>query len=110
MALGIVELPVRHFGMEAAGFVTRVGRNVKPDELKVGDRVCCLKKQAYSTSITVPSAFCVRMPDDLSFDEAASMLVPYVTSLHSLVNVGGLVKGQVSRSGSLLLLEFTTIH
>lgn len=92
VALGIVELPVRQFGLEAAGFVTRVGADVK--DLKVGDRVCCLKKQAYSTYLVTPDIFCTRIPDRLSFDEAASMLMPYVTAIHSLVNVGRLEKGQ----------------
>jgi len=96
VALGIVELPIRQFGLEAAGIITRVGTNVDPDELKVGDRVFCLKKQAYSTYISTPTVFCTRIPDDLNFDEAASMLMPYVTAIHSLVNVGRLVEGQVS--------------
>lgn len=56
----------------------------------------CLKKQAYSTYITTPTIFCTRIPDHLSFDEAASMLMPYVTALHGLVNVGCISKGQVS--------------
>ncbi|KAL8826449.1 MAG: hypothetical protein Q9191_003792 [Dirinaria sp. TL-2023a] len=41
VALGIVELPVRMFGLEAAGIVSRVGTDVSPNELKVGDRVAC---------------------------------------------------------------------
>ena len=102
--MGIVELPIRQFGLEAAGVITRVGADVNPDELKIGDRVFCLKKQAYSTYITTPTVFCTRIPDDLSFDEAASMLMPYVTAIHSLVNVGRLVKGQVSETKGLNVL------
>ncbi|KAI1379651.1 fatty acid synthase S-acetyltransferase [Hypoxylon crocopeplum] len=92
VGLGIVELPIRQFGLEAAGFATRVGAEVK--NIKVGDRVCCLKKHAYSTYLTTPDIFCTKIPDRLSFDEAASMLMPYVTAIHSLVNVGRLEKGQ----------------
>lgn len=98
VALGIVELPVRQFGLEAAGVITRVGAKVDQSELKVGDRVFCLKKQAYSSYITTPTVFCTRIPDDLHFDEAASMLMPYVTAIHSLVNVGRLTQGQVSKA------------
>lgn len=94
VALGIVKLPVRQFGLEAAGIVTRVGLGVDPNELRVGDRVCCLKKQAYSTYITTPTFFCTRIPDQLSFDEAASMLMPYIMAIHGLLNVGRLAKGQ----------------
>jgi len=79
-----------------------VGADVDPGELKVGDRVFCLKKQAYSSYITTPTVFCTRIPEDLNFDEAASMLMPYVTAIHSLVNVGRLVKGQVSVAAPLV--------
>jgi NADPH:quinone reductase-like Zn-dependent oxidoreductase len=74
---------------------------VDPNELAVGDRVFCLKKQAYSTYITTPTVFCTRIPDHLSFDEAASMLMPYVTALHGLVNVGRIAKGQVSTNRTI---------
>ncbi|KXT04055.1 hypothetical protein AC578_4908 [Pseudocercospora eumusae] len=94
VALGIVELPIRQFGLEAGGIITKVAPDVDPDELKVGDRVFCLKKQAYSTYLTTPTVFCVRIPDDLSFEDAGSMLMPYVTALHSLVNVAHLEKHQ----------------
>ncbi|KAI1776601.1 fatty acid synthase S-acetyltransferase [Hypoxylon cercidicola] len=92
VAMGVVELPLREFGLEAAGVITRVGADVT--DLKVGDRVCCLKNQAYSTYIISKNKYCVRIPDRLSFDEAASMLMPYVTSIHSLINIGRLEKGQ----------------
>ncbi|SMQ54923.1 unnamed protein product [Zymoseptoria tritici ST99CH_3D7] len=94
VALGIVELPIRQFGLEAGGIITKVAPDVDPRELKVGDRVFCLKKQAYSTYLTTPTVFCVRIPDSLSFEDAGSMLMPYVTALHSLVNVARLEKGQ----------------
>lgn len=92
--MGIVELPQRQFGLEAAGIVTRVGADVK--NVKIGDRVCCLKKHAYATYLVTPDIFCTKIPDRLSFDEAASMLMPYVTAIHSLINIGRLEKGQVS--------------
>ncbi|XXG98856.1 hypothetical protein Hte_005186 [Hypoxylon texense] len=92
VAMGIVELPKREFGLEAAGIITRVGADVK--DLSIGDRVCCLKTQAYSTYLVSQDIYCVRIPDRLSFDEAASMLMPYATSIHSLINIGRLEKGQ----------------
>ncbi|KAI1460402.1 fatty acid synthase S-acetyltransferase [Annulohypoxylon moriforme] len=92
VAMGIVELPVRQFGLEVAGIVTRVGADVK--NIKVGDRICCLKTHGYSTYLVSKEMFCVKLPDRLSFDEAASMLMPYVTSIHSLINVGHLERGQ----------------
>ena len=96
VALGIVELSIRVFGLEAAGIVTRVGSGVDPNELRVGDRVFCFcKNEALSTYVTTLAAFCIRIPDRLDFDHAGSMVIPYVTAIHSLVNIGRLSKGQV---------------
>lgn len=91
---------MRQFGLEAAGIVTRTGSQVK--DIQAGDRVVCLKKHAFSTYITTAQFTCAKIPDELSFDESATMLVPFVTALHSLVNVGGLGKGQVRQGGKFL--------
>lgn len=91
--MGIVELPERTLGLEAAGVLRRVGPEVKG--LKVGDRVACLERHAFSTLITSHELLCVKIPDPLTFNEAATMLIPYATAIHSLITVGGLAKGQV---------------
>lgn len=93
VALNIVELPTRQFGLEAAGIVTNVGPSVK--DLKIGDRVVCLKKSAFARYFCVPEFACAKIPSEIRLDEVSSMLVPYVTAIHSLVNVGRLAKGQV---------------
>ncbi|KAG6037958.1 Type I Iterative PKS [Claviceps citrina] len=92
VAMGIVELPVRQLGLEAAGIVTKTGSAVT--DIKVGDRVACLKRHAFATTFTVPEFACVKIPDGLQFEEAGSMVVPYVTSIYSLVNIGSLRRGQ----------------
>ncbi|KAG6168183.1 Type I Iterative PKS [Claviceps purpurea] len=95
VALGIVELPVRLFGIEAAGIVTRVGAGVSPDCLQPGDRVFCgCRKDGFSTYVTTLAALCVRIPDSLAFDQAGTMLVPYMTAIYSLINMGRVGKGQ----------------
>ncbi|KAK5627739.1 hypothetical protein RRF57_003454 [Xylaria bambusicola] len=93
VAMNIVELSVRRFGLEAAGIVTRVGSEVA--DIKVGDRVVCLKKQAFATKIVVEELACAVIPDYLSFDEAACMIFAFATAIQSLVNVGRLEKGQM---------------
>ncbi|EZF68429.1 hypothetical protein H105_08950 [Trichophyton soudanense CBS 452.61] len=96
VALGIVELPVRLFGIEAAGIVTRVGTDVSPNDLQIGDRVVFFcRKDAFSTYTTTLAAVCVRIPDSLSFNQAGTMLIPYFTAIHSMINVGRVSKGQV---------------
>ena len=87
------------FGLEAAGVVSRVGADVDPNELKVGDRVFCLcRHDGFSTFTTTLAVTCVRIPDQLSFDHAGTMLIPYVTVIHSLVNVGRVAIGEVSET------------
>ena len=87
------------FGLEAAGFVSRVGADVDPDELKVGDRVFCLcRHDGLSTYTTTLAVTCVRIPNQLSFDNAGTMLIPYVTAIYSLMNVGHVAMGEVSET------------
>ncbi|KAJ8124842.1 hypothetical protein O1611_g8798 [Lasiodiplodia mahajangana] len=92
VALNIVEFPIRAFGLEAAGVVTRVGSNVK--SITAGDRVVCLKKQTFATKIVVEELACAKIPHGLSFDEAGSMIFVFATAIYSLMNVGNLRKGQ----------------
>ncbi|KAI0104834.1 KR domain-containing protein [Nemania sp. FL0031] len=92
VAMNVVELPVRQFGLEASGVV--IGKGSKVKDFEIGDRVLCLKKSAFATRICVPDFSCAKIPDAVNFWEAASLLVPYVTAIHSLMNVGGLTKGQ----------------
>lgn len=98
--MGIVELPERVFGLEAAGTVRRIGPQVKG--LKIGDRVACLERHAFSNLINSSELLCVKIPDSLTFNEAATMLIPYATVIHSLITVGGLTKGQVCEVHALL--------
>lgn len=88
VALGVVELLVRQFGVDGAGYITRVAPDVDPNQLAVGDRVFFLKKQVFSARVAVEAAFTARIPDSLSVVEAACMLMPFATAYHSLVNVG----------------------
>ena len=92
--MNIVQLPRgRVFGLEAAGVVRRVGSQVKT--LHVGDRVAVVEHNTFATTITTLEVLCVQIPDDLSFYEASTMFFPYITAMHSLMDVGGLVKNQV---------------
>lgn len=49
----------------------------------------------FATHITLPGMLCVKIPDTLTFDDAATMPVVYLTALHSLLYVGGLKRGEV---------------
>ncbi|WDK22879.1 KR domain-containing protein [Colletotrichum graminicola] len=77
-------------GCEAAGLVTAVGDAVS--RVRVGDRVMLFAPKAgcYSTSVRVPEALCARIPDDLSFPDAAGMPCIFATVLRALVDKAGL--------------------
>ncbi|KAF9772857.1 hypothetical protein IL306_009400 [Fusarium sp. DS 682] len=90
-AMGIVEGP-NGFGLEGAGIVGRIGPNVKG--LKAGDRVMFISHSAFSTQVVVSENLCEKIPDDLSFEDAATMPCVFATSYYSIFNVGNLRKGQ----------------
>ena len=93
VAADILELPERSLGSEGAGIVRRIGSQVTT--LNIGDRVAVLEQHAFSSLLVTQEQFCVNIPDWLSLDEASCMFIPYMTAMHSLMNVGGLQKGQV---------------
>ncbi len=67
-------------GMEAAGVVTAVGPGVM--HLKVGDRVAYAAQPpgAYAEARTMPAAQVCPLPDAISFDEGAAMMLKGLTT------------------------------
>ena len=92
--MGIVQLAKSALGHEASGVVRGIGPNVKT--LRVGDHVMLAGRSTFSTSIIISEALCAKIPDEMSFVEAASMPVVYSTAMQAVMNVGHLEKGQVS--------------
>ena len=73
--------------------VRKVGPEVK--HLKVGDRVLCCTDGSFATSWCMSELFCAKMPDSLSFDEAATIPLVYATVIAGLMDSAKLSKGQV---------------
>lgn len=70
-------------GKLPAGVVASVGENVR--DVKVGDRVLTLAEQGgYATKAAVPAKDCLRLPDAMSFTEAAAMALAYDTAWFAL--------------------------
>ncbi|OJZ83788.1 hypothetical protein ASPFODRAFT_73203 [Aspergillus luchuensis CBS 106.47] len=92
ISLGILELPSSSMGLEASGIVTRVGRDVQ--DLSLGDRVLALGPGAIATSIILPASRCVRAPESLSLEDAATMPLGFSTAIHGLCGVGQLKASQ----------------
>jgi NADPH2:quinone reductase len=66
-------------GMEGAGVVEAVGEGVT--EVKVGDRVAyaCRPPGAYAEARVMPAAGLVRLPDSISFETGAAMMLQGLT-------------------------------
>jgi NADPH2:quinone reductase len=78
-------------GGEAAGVVEEVGEGV---DLKIGDRVAyTLPVGAYRTHRVLPAERLVKLPDEIEFDVAASMLLKGLTT-QFLLNSCYLVKAR----------------
>lgn len=86
------------FGLEGAGIVSKIGADVK--HVNVGDRVMILgtSSTGLATEVQRPGRFTLRISDDLTFEEAATMPSVYVTVLLGLVD-----KAQLEKDQSILI-------
>jgi len=82
------------FGLEGVGYITKLGSNVS--NLAVGDRVLTVGSESagLATVIKRPSQLVVKIPSQLSDEEAATLPLPYITALVFLVEKWKLEKGQ----------------
>ncbi|MEU9099689.1 amino acid adenylation domain-containing protein [Streptomyces sp. NPDC048361] len=89
-ALGMVEIPA--FGLEFAGVVTEVGARV--DQVKVGDAVLGLARGSFASEVVTDARQVVRMPEHLTFEEAATIPMTFLTAWYGLHELGGLRAGE----------------
>ena len=94
MSLGVVDGPKDKLGLEGSGVLRSIGPDVR--DLSVGDRVMISDLGCLSSRMVTSSKVCTRIPDGLSFENAATMPCVYSTVIHSLVNIGMLERGQVN--------------
>ncbi|XP_072028837.1 synaptic vesicle membrane protein VAT-1 homolog [Amphiura filiformis] len=80
-------------GMEASGTVEEVGKGV--ETLQVGDRVFCINMfELWKEYVVIPANRAFVMPDEMSFEEAASIPVNYLTAYLMLFDFGNLRKNK----------------
>ncbi|MEU8893090.1 amino acid adenylation domain-containing protein [Streptomyces sp. NPDC048442] len=89
-ALGMVEIPA--FGLEFAGVVTEAGTDVT--HVKVGDPVLGLARGSFASEVVMDARQVVRMPENLGFDEAATIPMTYLTAWYGLHELGALQPGE----------------
>jgi NADPH:quinone reductase-like Zn-dependent oxidoreductase len=86
-------LPGDDLGIECSGIVTSVGSNIS--SVNVGDRVAAITPNgSLSTVARAHDRFLVKLPDHLSFEEAATIPLAYSTAYHSLVDIASLSEGE----------------
>lgn len=78
-------------GLEAAGEVIAVGADV--NEFRVGDRVMGMPSGAYAQQALMHARLAMRMPENLSWTEAAATPVAMFTAYDALVSIGRLRHG-----------------
>lgn len=79
-------------GIEGSGVVRRVGSGVH--NLQVGDHVILASAGLLCTQKVLPADACLKLPSNISLQDAATVLCVFTTAIHSLVNMGNLQKGQ----------------
>lgn len=79
-------------GYESAGIVEEVGKDIS--HLAVGDRALVFAEDCLATHATGKGAIASKIPDNISFAEACTMPVVYLTAIRGLIDLGRLQKGQ----------------
>jgi len=80
-------------GLEVAGIISEVAPNEK--RWKVGDKVCALVAGGgYATEAAAPSIQCLPIPENLSFEEAASLPETFFTVWSNVFERGQFNKGE----------------
>lgn len=79
-------------GGECAGTVVTVGPEVTG--IQPGDPVIALAGGSFSTYAIADAALVVPKPSRLSFEEAATIAIPFITAYYTLIHLGGLSAGE----------------
>lgn len=81
-------------GFECSGLITRVGLEAAAQGFKPGDKVAALLKGNYANLVRMPWTNVVKIPDNLSFEDAASIPMAFTTAYVSIFDTGRLQRGE----------------
>lgn len=97
ISVGVIAEPAaigRGLGYEGSGIITAVGTQVIKH--KVGDRVLLSGSGSFSSSVQTSGLLCEKIPNDITFEQAATLPVVYSTVIFGLLDKARLKKGMVS--------------
>ncbi|KAG4429988.1 hypothetical protein IFR05_014525 [Cadophora sp. M221] len=78
-------------GLECSGIITEIGTEVS--DFSIGDRVAIIYSGSFTTSQVVSTSLCVKIPVEMSYEDAAALPVAYCTAIHGIVDLGRLGEG-----------------
>ena len=78
---------------EHSGVVTEVGANLK-GLFHAGDRICAWGGNAYASSVILSGLAAHSIPDDMTFETAASIPIVYATVYYAMVHLAKLRRGE----------------
>ncbi len=81
-----------HLGMEGAGVVASVGEGC--GDIAVGDSVMFFASQSFASHVCMPANAAVRVPEGMSFAEAATIPVAFSTAWYAMKHLARLKKGE----------------
>ncbi|KAL2142027.1 hypothetical protein VTI28DRAFT_1717 [Corynascus sepedonium] len=81
-------------GVECAGVITSLGSEAAAQGFAVGDRVMALLRGPFGSSARICWQCVSHVPEGMSFEDAASMLMVFTTAYVGLVDVARLWQGQ----------------
>ncbi|ALF53425.1 polyketide synthase family protein [Nostoc piscinale CENA21] len=92
--MGITQASELTFGFECAGNIVAVGENV--DHLKVGDAVVAwvTTHDAFSSFVTLPATTVEKKPTNLSFQEATTIPLAFLTAHYGLHHLAKIQPGE----------------
>ena len=92
MGIGLLKPNRRVLGIDVAGRIEVVGKNVK--RFEPGDETFGFSKGAFAEYVSVSERALVLKPDDLTFEQAAAVPVAAITALQGLRDKGHVQPGQ----------------
>ncbi|KAK1580580.1 fatty acid synthase S-acetyltransferase [Colletotrichum navitas] len=90
-------------GAEGSGVIERVGKSVTT--LNVQDRVVCLAIGMHASVVRIKAAACRRIPDTMSFVEAASLPVVHCTAYNAFVRIARLETDEIQDIRKTVLIH-----
>ena len=92
IALNLYPDDSQFLGLECAGVVTAIGEGVT--NFQIGDEVIAITDHSFSQYVTVDAVLAIPKPDCLTFTEAATIPVTFLTAYYTLVHQGKLQPGE----------------